>query len=68
MSDWLDQNLIPEFATEFWGAENMSVADIAAYFTDIVTCDYFTRGCDSWDDPVPKRVLREAGEFAILSH
>ena len=40
LSTWLDENLIPEFAEEFWSAENMSIADITKKYMDIVTCDY----------------------------
>ena len=67
MSTWLDANLRPEVAADFWKIENMSIADVAATYTDIVTCDFFTRGCDSWDDDVPKTVLYEAGNSSHAS-
>jgi hypothetical protein len=60
LSTWLDENLKPEYAADFWLAETLSIANISAKYTDIVTCDYFIRGCDAWDDEIPSRILHEA--------
>jgi hypothetical protein len=58
----LDDNLKPEFAEEFWSAETLSIQQITDKFIPIWTCDYFTRGCDAWDDQIVVDILYNSSE------
>ena len=62
LSTWLDENLIPEYAEDFWLAETLSIQGITDHYSQIVTCDYFIRGCDAWDDEIPSTILRNASK------
>jgi hypothetical protein len=62
LSDWLDQNLIPETAEQFWATETYCIDGNADVYTFVDTCNYFTRGCDGWGDPIPSEVLQTAGK------
>jgi hypothetical protein len=66
LSDWLDQNLVPENATAFWGAETYCIQQSADLYTTINTCEYFTRGCAAWNDPIPSQVLYNASKYGFM--
>lgn len=67
LSNWLDQNLKPELAEDFWLAETLSIEGIAAKYTNINTCDYFIRGCDAWNDAIPSTILYQYTTNGITS-
>ncbi|KIW00233.1 uncharacterized protein PV09_08126 [Verruconis gallopava] len=67
LSSWLDENLIPEKAADFWLAETLSIQGIADKYTTIPTCSYFTRGCDAWSDEIPSSILYNSTTMGIHS-
>lgn len=64
-STWLDDNLKPEFAEEFWSAETLSIQGITDKFIPIPTCDYFIRGCDAWDDEIVVSIMRNSSKSSL---
>lgn len=57
MVTWLDAELKPERADEFWNVEHLCVQASSDFYGQVNTCDYFTRGCEALDDEVPSGLL-----------
>jgi hypothetical protein len=62
LSAWLERELKPETANDLWEAEKLSIADIQLKYADLVTCDFFKRGCDAWDDKIVVDILRNSSK------
>ena len=65
LATWLDQNLVPETAAEFYNVENLCIEASSQFYGARNTCNYFTRGCAAWDDEIPARILREATTMGL---
>ena len=65
LATWLDANLVPERAAEFWQVETMCIEASSQFYANRNTCEYFTRGCAAWDDEIPARILREATTMGL---
>ena len=67
LSSWLDAELDPARAEEFWATEEYCIDGNANVFTNSDTCQYFTRGCDGWADEIPQTAIREGAVMGLRS-
>lgn len=65
LSTWLDAELNPDRAEEFWATEEYCIDGNANVFTNSDTCQYFTRGCDGWSDEIPQTAIREGAVMGL---
>ncbi|KIW05742.1 hypothetical protein, variant [Verruconis gallopava] len=65
LSTWLDENLNPSTADAFWATETYCIDGNANVFTNIDTCNYFTQGCESWNDDIPMQTLQEGAVMGM---
>jgi hypothetical protein len=60
MITWLDAELKPETAAEFWNVETLCIEASSVFYSQKDTCAYFTRGCAALDDELPTSLLLNA--------
>jgi hypothetical protein len=67
MSNWLNENLVPELASEFRKAESQCFDSNEQLFAYQDLGKYFKRGYSSLFDPIPKSVVASASMFSIFT-
>jgi hypothetical protein len=65
LSAWLEQNLKPERAEEFWNVEKLCIEASSTFYAQHNTCDYFIRGCAALDDELPSTILRNTATMGL---
>ncbi|KAF9889374.1 hypothetical protein FE257_007484 [Aspergillus nanangensis] len=65
LSDWLDQNLLPEKADKFWAAANGCLSEAKEVGSDEDMYSYFAKGEASFYDPEPQSIFKWSGQMGI---